>query len=123
MTGTPNAVYRTWFPAIVVLPNQTRLFKAKVFATDAGLFVYSQAALPAPVFASPILLEKTREPGTDYASEQRGHIIATEAGAVTVTKSSACSSCGLHSIKNFRPAWSQVEWTWGTVSSEPAMDF
>lgn len=122
MTGIPNAVYRTWFPAIVVLPDQTRLLKAKAYATDAGLFVFSQGGLPDPVFTSPILLDKTAEPGTDYASEQRGHVIATKAGTVTVTKANGCSTCGLHAIKNFRPEWSRVEWQWGVTVSEPAMD-
>lgn len=109
----PTAVYRTWFPAIVVLPDGTRHPKAKVYATNAGLIVYSQGQLPDPVFSSPILLDKTAEPGTDYASEQRGHVIVTEAGTVTVTKAAGCSTCGMHRIRSWRPAWASTERTWG----------
>lgn len=130
----PSAIYRTWFPAMVVLPPdiepsqppghtriafprnvnaQVILYKAKVFATDTGLIVYTQAMLPNPTFESPILLDKTATPGTDYASEQRGHVIHTEAGAVTVTKQNACSTCGLTRLFNHRPVWSLAEKTWG----------
>lgn len=127
MTETPTSVWRTWFPAIVRLPDRTTLTRAKAYATDTGLFVYAQAipptsvgmpmaglahSSPALVFSSPILLDKTREPGTDYASQQAGHILVTEAGTVTVTKSGACS-CGMRSLKSFAPAWAVAERKWG----------
>lgn len=110
---SPSAVYRQWFPAIVVLPDGTRFLKAKVFATDAGLIIYTQDRLPDPAFSSPILLDKTETPGTDYASEQRGHVIVTEAGTVTVTKLNVCSTCGMHRIRNWRPVWTAFEKAWG----------
>lgn len=110
---SPAAVYRSWFPAVVVLPDGTRYLKAKVYATDTGLLVYSQGALPDPVFTSPILLDKTPAPGTDYASEQRGHVITTEAGKITVTKMNACSTCGLRAIANWKPVWAFTEKAWG----------
>lgn len=110
---SPTGIYRQWFPAIVVLPDGTRFNKAKVYATDAGLIVYGQAELPDPVFSSPILLDKTPAPGTDYASEQRGHVIVTEAGKVTVTKSTACSTCGMHRLRTWKPVWAFTEKTWG----------
>jgi hypothetical protein len=110
---SPTAIYRQWFPAVVVLPDGQRLQKAKAYATDAGLIVYTQAQLPDPVFTSPILLDKTSKPGTDYASEQRGHVITTEAGKVTVTKMNACSTCGLHRIFNWKPVWALNERAWG----------
>lgn len=113
MNGTPTHTYRSWFPAIVNLPDGRTILKGKVFATDAGLIVYAQQALPDPVFSSPILLDKTPTPSTDYASEQRGHVIVTEAGRVTVTKSGACSSCGLRALLNWNPAWALVEAKWG----------
>lgn len=127
MTETPTAVWRSWFPAIVRLPDKTVLHRAKVFATDAGLFVYAQTippsavgmpmsglahSTPTLVYSSPILLDKTAQPGTDYASQQAGHILVTEAGTVTVTKSGACS-CGMRALKSFAPPWATTERKWG----------
>lgn len=110
---TPATVWRTWFPATVRLPGGAPVLKAKVFATDAGLMVYAQRpAGPELVFQSLILLDKTAEPGTDHTSQQRGHVIATEAGVVTVSRSGACS-CGMRGLKAFAPAWAGVERKWG----------
>ena len=122
MTATappnPTATWRTWFPALVRLPDGRLLAKSKVYATNAGLYVYVQAnaagSPPVLAFASPILLDKTATPGTDYASEQRGHVIVTEAGNVTVNKSGACS-CSMRSLKAYAPAWSAAETTWGVA--------
>lgn len=126
-TLAPEAVWRTWFPAVVRLPDKTVILKAKVYATGAGLFVYANGnpvpvqlsparttagTSPTLVFHSPILLDKTAVPGTDYASQQRGHVIVTEAGTVTITKSGACS-CGMRALKTFTPAWARTERKWG----------
>lgn len=112
-TLAPTGVYRTWFPAIVRLPDGRMLFKTKVFATDAGLIIYGQRELPHPVFESPMLLDKTNEPGTDYASQQRGHVIVTEAGTVTITRGGG-AGCGCNrEIKAWAPPWAMVEKTWG----------
>lgn len=108
---TPTGVYRQWFPAIVGLPTGETLRQVRVFATDNGLYVYAQASLPAPVFQSPILLDKTPEPGTDYASRKRGYTIHTEAGRVSINL--APCACGLTTLKSFRPDWARVEKTWG----------
>jgi hypothetical protein len=113
MTVEPTYTYRAWYPAIVDLPDRKKLMKAKVYATDAGLFVYTQADLPTPVFSSPILLDKTPVPGTDYASDKRGHVIATEAGTVVVTSTGGCGGCGSYRIQRWQPAWAAVERQWG----------
>jgi hypothetical protein len=108
---TPTAVYRGWFPSIVRLPSGHTLRPVRVYATDAGLFVYSQANLPEPIFHSPILLDKTPEPGTDYASRKRGWTIATEAGPISINQASC--ACGLSTLKTFRPPWAGIEKAWG----------
>lgn len=113
-TLAPTGVYRTWFPAIVRLPgNLGQLVKAKAYATDAGLIVYTQQGLPHPIFESPILLDKTAEPGTDYASQQRGHFIVTEAGTVTITRGGGAGCGCAREIKAWTPPWATMEKTWG----------
>ena len=86
-----------------------------MYATDAGLLVYTQQVDVQLIFQSPILLDKTAVPGTDYASVQAGHVIVTEAGTVTVTKGGGCV-CGMRSLKSFAPVWAGVERKWGEVS-------
>lgn len=108
---TPTAVYRSWFPVIVRLPSGQTLRAVRAYATDAGLFVYSQPNLPEPIFQSPMLLDKTPEPGTDYASRKRGWTIATEAGPISINQ--APCACGLTALKTFRPAWAGIEKAWG----------
>lgn len=114
----PSGVWRTWFPALVRLPDARLMYKAKVYATDAGLFIYGTGAngQPTEVFHSPILLDKTAEPGTDYASEKRGHVIVTDAGRVTVQQT-AGSSCGCNrELRTYAPTWAGVEKTWGVTA-------
>lgn len=115
MPETPTAVWRSWFPAIVRLPGKAPMTRAKVFATDAGLFVYAQQTEVQLIFRSPILLDKTPVPGTDYASVQAGHVIETEAGTVTVTKGGGCA-CGMRALKSFAPSWTRTERKWGAMS-------
>lgn len=113
-TLTPTGVYRTWFPAVVQLPDGRRILKAKVYATDVGLLVYGLGPGPSPVavFESPMLLDKTGVPGTDYASEQRGHTIVTEAGTVSVVRGGSCP-CAMRALKTWSPPWAAIEKTWG----------
>lgn len=112
-SSAPTATWRTWFPAQVRLPDGRHLMRTKVYATNGGLLVYTLApGGPALAFSSPILLDKTAEPGTDYASEQRGHQIVTVAGKVTVSRSGACS-CSMRSLRAFSPVWAGIEAKWG----------
>lgn len=115
-TLEPTAVWRTWFPALVRLPDGRVIQKCKVFATNGGLHVYASSASggpPVSVYASAILLDKTSVPGTDYASEKRGHVIVTEAGNVTVLRTGG-SSCGCtRELRALTPDWARAEKTWG----------
>lgn len=111
MPETPTAVWRTWFPAVVRLPTGVPVLKAKVFATNTGLWVYTQRNGPELVFHSPILLDKTTEPATSYVAQQAGHIIVTEAGTVTVNKGGGCG-CGMRGLKAFQFA-NAPERKWG----------
>lgn len=109
---TPTATWRTWFPFNVNIPGRPPLFKARVYATDAGLIVYTQDALPDPVYQSRILLDKTPQPHHGYAHERRGLIIETEDGKVVLTRASC--ACGANAIKTFVPGvWAAIEKPWG----------
>lgn len=115
-TTEPTAVWRTWFPALVRFPDGRVLQKSKVFATNGGLYVYAASSTggpPVAAFFSPILLDKTPVPGTDYASERRGHMIVTEAGTVSVLRTGG-ASCGCNrELRALTPTWAVTERTWG----------
>lgn len=115
-TTEPTAVWRTWFPALVRLPDGRVLQKTKVFATNGGLHVYASSPTGGPpvvAFWSPILLDKTQPPGTDYASEKRGHVIVTEAGSVSVLRTGGASCGCTRALRTLTPTWAAIERTWG----------
>jgi hypothetical protein len=111
MSETPSTViWRTWFPAVVRLPGGVPLLRAKVFATSDGLRVFAQRNGAELVFQSPILLDKTVEPGTDYVSLRRGHSIVTEAGTVSIAKGGGCA-CGMRDLKSLQiPGATERKW-------------
>lgn len=111
-------VHQVWFPASVMIPSEGRQRNnVKVFATDAGLYVYdavpvdaAQDTEPTPLFHSPIQFDKTRKPPTGMAASNGVHIV-TEAGTVTVMATGGCG-CGYRALRNWLPTWGTAAMAW-----------
>lgn len=113
-TPTPTKVYRTWFPAGANVPGITQRLRGKIYATDAGLYVYQDRRImdqARPDFYSPINFEETPEPSTKYSAQQTGWVITTDAGRVLVRPLGACS-CAFKHLKGWQPTWAVEETVW-----------
>jgi hypothetical protein len=118
---TPTAMKAEWFPAAVRLPGDTNpLPLAKVYATAAGLYVYTRRPDQTdqtdpdgrtPHFYSPINFDKTPRPRTGYAARQAGITIHTDAGLVTVQPLGGCG-CSARALKSWRPTWASRNEAW-----------
>jgi hypothetical protein len=114
-TIEPSVVYHTWFPATVLHPRKegerrpVMTHTAKVYATDAGLYVYNSKAQL--VLSSPIDFTRTVKPINGLPGY--AHDVFTEAGLVVVTKTGGCG-CGTPA-KGFRPSYAHKVGAWPTV--------
>jgi hypothetical protein len=114
----PSLVYFTWFPATVLFPReegqrvQRMAHTARVYATDAGLYVYSSANGRIQLdFSSPIDYSQTVKPVNGLPGY--AHDVHTEAGLVVVTKTGGCG-CG-NPAKGYRPSYAHQVAAWPTV--------
>jgi hypothetical protein len=104
--------YRSWFPAGVLLPDKQVLLRCRVYATDAGLRVYSTRPTDGETasWESPIDFTITTVP--DVQARHTGIDIHTEAGLVVVTPMGGCG-CG-SSLKRWKPSWAHTTAAWPT---------
>ncbi len=116
-TIEPSMVYHSWWPATVLLPRkegqrrQDMLHTCRVYATDAGLFVYGTARGQAGVqllFSSPIDYQRTIQPVNGLPGY--AHDVHTEAGLVVVTKTGGCG-CG-HPGRHFKAPFASRVAAW-----------
>lgn len=102
-----TVVYKSFWPASVLLPDRTVWHRCRVYVTNQGLAIFVRRA-DEPHFFSPMDWATTREP---HARRQVGIDLFTEAGLVVVTLTGGCA-CG-STLKSWRPSWA------GTVQSWP----
>lgn len=101
---TPTSYRASWWPAQVHLPDATVVRQAKVFATSAGLYIYTgRPDGDQPDYYFPIDYSKTPKPPADYALRQKAIRITTPYGEVRVHKLAGCG-CN-HPLKAWRPTW------------------
>ena len=111
---TPTKIYRTFFPAGANVPNLTTRLRGKVFATDAGLYVFTTRLNmdeARPDFHSPINFDETPEPPDDYAAAQSGWVVTTDAGKVLIRTLGGCP-CSFRKLKSWTPTWAVREAAW-----------
>lgn len=115
-TPTPTAMYAQWFPAAVQLPDGTAPHTVRVFATDAGLYVFAarpaDGDLSSAAFFSPIDWPATLAVQPRLPQPRVGFVIVTEAGPVSVARMAGCG-CHHRSLKSWVPAWTGRSLPWG----------
>lgn len=114
----PTGVTGSWFPALVVLPGQRHDIgsKARVYATPQGLYVYNrvpedqaQVEKVTPLWYAPIAYAKTKQPPANYSAlADRGFLIETDKGAVSITVPKGCPVCGVRAMSVWQPTWAHT---------------
>lgn len=114
----PSGVTGSWFPALVVLPEQRRDLglKVRVYATPEGLYVYSkvpqdqaQTQEPTPLWYAPIAYAETPAPPANYSARAaNGFPIVTTKGTVTITVPKGCPVCGVRAMAVWQPVWAHT---------------
>jgi hypothetical protein len=115
-TIEPSVVYHSWWPATVLLPRkegerrQEMLHTCRVYATDAGLFVYGvqRRAGVQLLFSSPIDYSTTFKPVNGLPGY--AHDVHTEAGLIVVTQTGGCG-CG-NPVKGYKPQFASRVAAW-----------
>lgn len=106
-----TAIYGAVYPASVLFPDGSVHTRCKVYATDAGLFVYY--AVPGdgytPDWSSPIDYLNTARTPTGYRA-RLGWEVATDAGLVIVTADGGCG-CGWP-LKRWTPLFARARRQW-----------
>lgn len=113
-TPTPTKLYRSFFPAGANVPGITTRLRGRVYATDAGLYVFQNRTTldsASPDFYSPIVFDETPAPPSDYSAGQSGWVVTTEAGQVLVRMLGGCP-CSFRKLKAWAPTWAVRETTW-----------
>jgi hypothetical protein len=106
-------VYREWFPASVLLPDQTQWHRVRVYATTEGLLIF-RARKAEPDFSSPLDFAKTPRPST-ATTYNVGVDLYTEAGLVVITPTGGGACCGTQGgagLKHWRPEWAKNTVAW-----------
>jgi hypothetical protein len=124
-TVDPNGIvtYRAWWPAAALLPDRSVMHRVRVYATNAGLLIYSrvpETATPewgalTPDWSSPIDWQATPRPAS-AALPGQSYSIHTRDGLVVITHIGGCG-CGTR-LKTWRPQFSTHTATWPTTGSE-----
>jgi hypothetical protein len=119
----PTALrWHAWYPALVVLPGDSRkvLRNVKVFATDRGLYIYDRDPADTrqvdridAAWFSPIDYDKTPSPADDQTARHRGIRIQTGEGVVTITPMAGCG-CHQRALKGWFPEWAHTLHAWNT---------
>ena len=104
----PHYVHASWYPAGIKLPTGRILNRAKIFATDLGLYVFT-AATDAPTWYSPIVFRETCTPKAGIMAAN-GIPIVTDDGPALITPMGGCG-CG-SVLKRWVPEWARVEAPW-----------
>lgn len=102
-------IYAQWFPASVLLPDKSVLYRARVYATDEGLKVFTRKPVDGvtPAWESGIDFEATPKP--DMNVRNNGLDFTTEAGLAVVTPTGGCK-CG--GMSRWVPAWATNSSPW-----------
>jgi len=100
-------VYRSWWPASVLLPDKKTRHRCRVYVTDQGLAIYERPA-DSPHFFSPMDWAATPEP---HSRRHVGIDLATRAGLVVVTLTGGAPCCGT-ALRGWRPSWVGIEQAW-----------
>jgi hypothetical protein len=115
VTVEPQVTYYSWWPASVLLPKvpgerrQQVLHTCRVYATDAGLFVYRRPVPDSqPDFHAIIDYSTTNKPPNSLP--HYAHDVHTDAGLVVVTATGGCG-CG-NPVKSWRPSFSSRVGAW-----------
>jgi hypothetical protein len=111
MNGIP--VYQSWPVASVLLPTGEQHHRARVYATERGLEVYTSTT-EEPAWQSPILFNRTARPSRPNLTHV-GIDVETEAGLVVVTPTGQGHCCG-NAMRGWSPpalgnarAWPEPE--------------
>lgn len=112
-TTDPIQVYREYFPASVLMPNQEQWHRVRVYLTTQGLMIF-RARKDVPDFQSPLDMEKTKRPST-ATTYNVGVDLYTEDGLVVVTPTgggACCGSQGGQGLKRWHPEWAKQTVAW-----------
>jgi len=130
----PTCVALALFPAMLRLPDGTRVAVGKVFYTPQGLYVYDRAPknrddassvadfdpdglfLSNIRFWSKIHYDDTPRPVTGHAAVNTGHRVVTDAGVVQVQKLVGCG-CSHGTLKRWSPRWAARRIAWEDLRS------
>lgn len=106
-------VYQSWPVASVLLPTGEQHHRARVYATERGLEVYT-GMTEHPAWQSPIRFDLTAKPSRPLMTHV-GIDVHTEAGLVVVTPTGQGACCG-NAMRGWSPkalgnarAWPQPE--------------
>jgi hypothetical protein len=102
----PIIVYKSLWPASVLLPDRKVWHRCRVYVTNQGLAIYVRRA-DEPHYFSPIDWASTPEP---HMQRQVGIDLHTADGLVVATLTGGCG-CG-STLKSWRPRWAGTVAIW-----------
>jgi hypothetical protein len=102
-------IYAQWFPATVLLPDKSVIHRARVYATDEGLKVFTRKPEDGvtPQWQADIDFSQTSQP--DMQIRNNGIDFETTEGLAVVTPTGGCK-CG--GMSRWIPAWATNTSPW-----------